>query len=296
MTHKPPAIRQQTDLARLSPLELYLKEIAKYPLLSPEEELELGKKLFDKNDIDAAHRLVTANLRLVIKIANEFRRAQTQLLDLIQEGNAGLMQAVKKFNPYKGVRLTSYAVWWIRAYILKYLMDNHSQVRIGTTAAQRRLFFNLRKETEKLLREYDQVDTKLLAQKLDVKEREIIEMQQRLGAPDLSLDAPLYDDSPDSTRANTIHAIEATAEEVFAEDEIRHIFKEHLDAFRKQLKGRDLEIFDERLMSDQPLTLREVGDKYGITRERARQLESRIVHKLKAYVAEKGQLVSGRDS
>ncbi|MEZ4744153.1 MAG: sigma-70 family RNA polymerase sigma factor [Bdellovibrionota bacterium] len=150
------------DLVTLSPLQLYLQEIAKYPLLKPEEEYELAVKHFEDGDVHAAHRLITANLRLVVKIANDFRRAQFNLLDLIQEGNYGLMQAVKRYNPYKGVKLSSYSAWWIRAFILKYLMDNHGQVKIATTAAQRKLYYNLRKETERLLRQYEEVDPKLL--------------------------------------------------------------------------------------------------------------------------------------
>ncbi len=138
--NKLPAIVQQKTPARLSPLELYLKEITKYPLLEPEEEFELARSHFEDNDIESAHRLITSNLRLVVKIAYDFRRAQSHLLDLIQEGNYGLMQAVKKFNPYKGVKLSSYAAWWIRAYILKFLMDSKSQVKLATTAGQRKLF------------------------------------------------------------------------------------------------------------------------------------------------------------
>src|SRR3989338_4852166 len=149
--------------AKISPLQLYLQEIAKYPLLSPEEELELARQHYEESDIKAAHRLITANLRFVVKIANEFRRAQVNVLDLIQEGNYGLMQAVKKFNPYKGVKLSSYAAWWIRAYILKYLMDNRSQVKIATTAAQRKLFYNLQKETDRLLNEDKEVNVKVIA-------------------------------------------------------------------------------------------------------------------------------------
>ena len=141
-----PTVTGSKSASNVSPLQLYLQEIAKYPLLSPEEELETAKKHFDDGHVGSAHRLVTSNLRLVVKIANEFRQAQINFLDLIQEGNYGLMQAVKRFNPYKGVKLSSYAAWWIRAYILKYIMDNKSQVKIGTTAAQRKLFFNLRKE------------------------------------------------------------------------------------------------------------------------------------------------------
>ena len=288
---KLPAVRPtRHSPALLSPLQLYLQQIAKYPLLEPEEEYELAQQQFDGGDVGAAHRLVTANLRLVVKIANDFRQAQLNLLDLIQEGNYGLMQAVKRFNPYKGVKLSSYAAWWIRAYILKHIMDNKSHVRIGTTSDQRKLYYNLEKTTRKLLQEYDHVDTKMLAEHLDVRERDVREMQARLAAPDLSLDAPIGDEDNGSTHGQMLAAPGQGADDVFADAEIKTIFAEHLSAFRQTLKGRDLEIFEARLMADDPVTLQEIGDRYGFSRERARQIESRIVQKLRAFVGAKGQL------
>lgn len=276
--------------ATVSPLQLYLQQIAKYPLLEPEEEYELARRQFDEQDVQAAHRLVTSNLRLVVKIANDFRQAQTNLLDLIQEGNYGLMQAVKKFNPYKGVKLSSYAAWWIRAYILKYLMDNKSQVKIGTTADQRKLYYNLEKTARKLLQEYETVDTKLLAETLNVREKDVIEMQQRLGSPDVSMDAPVGDDPDSPTRGSLIAGKDIGAEDELGNAELKRIFSEHLELFRETLKGRDLELFDARLMAEEPLTLQEVGDRYGISRERARQIEARIVDKLKKFVEKSGLL------
>ncbi len=283
--------RNKSVPVKLSPLQLYLQEIAKYPLLQPHEELELATKHFEEGDVGAAHRLVTSNLRLVVKIANDFRHAQVNLLDLIQEGNYGLMQAVKRFNPYKGVKLSSYSAWWIRAYILKHIMDNKSQVKIGTTAAQRKLFFNLRKEAERLLLEYDHVDTKLLAESLDVRETDVIEMQQRLSAPDSSLDAPVggFDDS--QTRGSMLADDQMSIEDVLLDDQIKRIFAEHLEDFRQALHGRDLNVFEARMLSETPLTLQEIGDKYGITRERARQIEARIVKNLKKFVEEKAKIV-----
>lgn len=177
---------------QLSPLQLYLREIARYPLLSPEEEFELAKRHYDHKDPQAAHRLITSNLRLVVKIASDLNKAQMNLLDLVQEGTLGLMQAVKKFDPYKGVKLSSYAAWWIRAYILKYLLENRSQVRIATTTNQRKLFYNLQKETNRLLAEGEEVDVKLLADSLEVPEKDVIEMQKRLESSDVSLDAPIH--------------------------------------------------------------------------------------------------------
>lgn len=259
-------------------------------MLSPEEEYELAVKHFDEGDIPSAHRLVTSNLRLVVKIANDFRQAHINMLDLIQEGNAGLMQAVKKFNPYKGVKLSTYAAWWIKAYILKHIMDNKSQVKIGTTAAQRKLFFNLKKEAEKLLKEYDHIDTKLLAESLDVREKDVIEMQKRLSAPDLSLDAPLRSDNVNdhATRGSIIPADIEAADEAMANREIRELFSEYLEEFKATLKERDLEIFNDRLLAENPLTLQEIGDRYGISRERARQIEARIIKSLRTFVDDKG--------
>jgi len=290
MSRNLPSLQQSRTAAKVSPLQLYLQEVAKYPLLSPEEEFEFAKKHFDDGDISAAHRLVTSNLRLVVKIANDFRQAQVSLLDLIQEGNYGLMQAVKKYNPYKGVKLSSYAAWWIRAYILKYIMDNKSQVKIGTTAAQRKLFFNLRKEADRLLAEYDKVDTKLLAESLDVKEKEVIEMQMRLSAPDFSLDAPIKGDgdSDGPSRGSMLASGEKTVEEVLVANELRDIFGEHIEEFKQTLKGRDLEIFEDRMLAEEPVTLQEIGDRYAISRERARQLEAKIIKNLKKFVKDKG--------
>ena len=278
--------------ANISPLQLYLQEIAKYPLLEPEEELELAKKHYESDDIQAAHRLITSNLRLVVKIANDFRKAQAGLLDLIQEGNYGLMQAVKKFNPYKGVKLSSYSAWWIRAYILKYLLDNKSQVKIATTAAQRKLFYNLQKETDKLLSEYDTVDPKLIAESLDVPEKDVIEMQKRLQAPDMSLDAPISnEEGSQGTRADLIQDQNSiNIEELLSDEQVKYIFSQHLEEFKENLSGRDLDIFNKRLVADKPMTLQEIGDSYGISRERARQIEARIVKKLKEFVNEKGTL------
>ncbi len=277
------------SLSSLTPLQLYLQEISKYPLLEPEEELELAKKHFDEGDVAAAHRLITSNLRLVVKIANEFRKAQSNLLDLVQEGNYGLMQAVKKYNPYKGVRLSSYGAWWIKAYILKYLLDNNGQVKIATTASQRKLFYNLRKETERLLLEYEKVDSKLLASNLKVPEKDVIEMQKRLASRDVSLDMPLDVDS-NSTRADLLADDQETIEDYLADQQVKVLFSGYLVEFRDSLKGRDQELFDLRLTSEEPLTLQDIGTKFGISRERARQIEARIIEKLKAFVKEKGTL------
>ena len=286
----PSIIPTSTKIEKQSPLQLYLKEISRYPLLSPEEELELARRHFDQGDVVAAHKLVTSNLRLVVKLAYEFNKIQNSIfLDIVQEGNAGLMHAVKKFNPYKGVKLSTYASWWIKAYILKYIMENKSQVKIGTTNAQRKLFFNLNKETEKFLKEYDSLDVKLLAQSLEVKEKELVDMQQRLQSADVSLDAPISSSSP-LTHASVIAADIMPIDELLAKEELNHLFKEHLVEYKELLQGRELEIFNDRLMNENPLTLQQLADKYGVTRERVRQLEARTIKKLKDFVQSKGQI------
>ena len=279
--------------ATLSPLQLYLQEIARYPLLDPDQEYDLAVKHFEEGDVNAAHRLITSNLRLVVKIANDFRQVQGSVLDLIQEGNYGLMQAVKRFNPYKGVRLSSYSAWWIRAYILKLIMDSKSQVKIGTTAAQRKLFFNLKKEAEKLLAEYDRVDPKMLADRLQVREKDVVEMQQRLSGPDMSLDAPISSEDGSgngASRVSQMASSDISIEDDLAGIEELRIFEEHLDEFQTTLKGRDLEVFNLRMRAEDPITLQEIGNKYGITRERARQIEAKIMKNLRQFVEERGTI------
>jgi RNA polymerase sigma-32 factor len=291
-----PVIKTEQMPAPASPLQAYMREIGRYPLLSPEEEYELGVAHFESQSKEAAQRLITSNLRLVVKIANEFRASSMAPLDLIQEGNYGLMLAVKRFNPYKGVKLSSYSSWWIRAYILKFLMDNQGPVRLGTTAAQRKLFYNLRKETEKLLREYETADVKMLASNLGVREKDVVSMQLRLNAKDVSFDAPLPDGSG-RTQGDVLNVetMAKGADDVLADSEVLEIFEEHLNEFKVTLKGRDLDVFNARLMSETPLTLQEIGDRYGISRERARQIEARIMKSLKDFVRKKGTLIELMD-
>lgn len=266
------------SVVRLSPLQLYLREIAKYPLLEPEEELRLATEHFERGDVEAAHRLITSNLRLVVKIASDFQQVQTNFLDLIQEGNYGLMQAVKKFNPYKGVKLSTYSAWWIRAYILKFIMDNRSQVKIGTTRAQRKLFFNLRKEAERLLREYDHVDPKMIASNLQVKEQEVIDMQQRIDSPDVSFESEL----------KTMPQDDVSLDDQLATEQIRDRFRAEVNEFKVTLNDRERDILERRVLSDTPATLQELGDHHGVSRERARQLETRLVDKLRKFITSRG--------
>jgi RNA polymerase sigma-32 factor len=274
------------SLARLDPLSAYINDIKRYPLLSREDEHELAVRYLKTGDLEAARQLVTANLRLVVKIAHEYRRAHRNLLDLIQEGNVGLVQAVKKYDPYRGVKLSSYAAWWIRAYMLKFILNNWRLVKIGTTQAQRKLFFNLRKEKEKLESLGFDASSKALAEALDVPEREVIDMERRLGHGEMSLDAPVArDEEGGRTHLDMMEAAGDSRPDVAAEGtEFRELLREKLLAFEKTLRGREQTIFHERLLNDAPKTLQEIGETYGISRERARQLEKRLVSKLRDYL------------
>jgi RNA polymerase sigma-32 factor len=280
-----PAEREATGraLTPFDPLQRYLTEIRRYPLLTREEEKELGIRYREHQDLDAAYKLVTGNLRLVVMIAREYQRATRNLLDLIQEGNIGLMEAVKKFDPYRGIRFPSYAVWWVRAYIIRYLINNWRVVKLGTTQAQRKLFFNLHKERERLEREGIVPEPKLIAQRLDVKESEVVEMQQRLASRDLSVDQPSNDESGGTLLDILPGSIQGPDQQV-ADAEFRREIGEKIRAFGATLKDKEAVIFSERLLAEQPLTLQEIGDKYGISRERVRQLEERLKRKLRAYL------------
>jgi len=276
-------VRAAGAVVPYDPLQRYLAEIRRYPLLSREEEHDLAVRYKEHQDIEAAYRLVTANLRLVVMIARNYQRAFRTLLDLVQEGNVGLMEAVKNFDPYRGVRFPSYAVWWIRAYIIRYVMNNWRMVKVGTTQAQRKLFFNLQKEKERLEAEGFTAGPKLLAQRLDVKESEVVEMQQRLAGRDLSIDTPL-DQGGEATMLDFLASPGATAEEEVADSESRQLLSRKIREFGDTLTGKEKVIFDARLMAEEPLTLQDIGDRYGISRERVRQLEERIKKKLKKHL------------
>ena len=274
-------------LVKRDPLTAYIQETRRYPLLTREEEHELAVRLVEDDDAQAARRLIESNLRLVVKIAYEYRRAHRNLLDLIQEGNIGLMQAVRKYDPYRGVKLSSYAAWWIRAYILKFILNNWRLVKIGTTQAQRKLFFNLRKEKERLEQLGFAPEPALLAERLDVRERDVVEMETRMGSPEASLDAPLT--SPDGEGARTRHDLvagqDAERPDVRVEQsEFHKLLRDKLEAFAKTLKGREETIFRERWLTDSPLTLQQIGDRYGVSRERARQLEKRMLTRLRKFL------------
>jgi len=275
------------SLAKRDPMAVYMRETRRYPLLTPDEEHALATRLVEHGDTQAARKLIEANLRLVVKIAYEYRRAHKNLLDLVQEGNIGLIQAVSKFDPYRGVKLSSYAAFWIRAYILKFVLNNWRLVKIGTTQAQRKLFFNLRKEREKLEQLGFQPTTALLAEKLDVAEKEVIEMERRLAAPEASLDAPLggsSDDEGTRTRLDYLPSDDVRPDRAVAQSEFSELLRGKLEAFAKTLEGREQTIFRERWLTEEPLTLQEIGDRYQVSRERARQLEKRMLDRLKKYL------------
>jgi RNA polymerase sigma-32 factor len=270
-------------LVKFDPLQRYLAEISNYRLLTREEERELGIRVREYGDKDAAYSLVTSNLRLVVKIALEFQRVWMQnLLDLIQEGNIGLMQAVRKFDPYKNVKFSYYASFWIKAYILKFIMDNWRLVKIGTTQGQRKLFFKLKKEKQKLIEQGFDPKPKLLSERLGVSEKEIVDMDQRLDGWDVSLDAPLKDDS-DTERIEFLSTESVSAEDQVAKKEIEVLLHNKIDEFRKNMTDREKEIFDLRIFSDTPVTLQEIGDRYGISRERVRQVEKNIIKKMREF-------------
>lgn len=270
-------------LVRYDPLQRYLAEISRYKLITREREVELGIKIQEESDTEAAYELVTSNLRLVVKIALEFQRIWMQnLLDLIQEGNIGLMQAVRKFDPYKNVKFSYYASFWIKAYILKFIMDNWRLVKIGTTQGQRKLFFKLKKEKQSLIDQGFDPKPKLLSEKLGVSEKEVIDMDQRLDGWDISLDTPIKEDS-DTTRMDFVSSESESAEDMMAKKEIETLLHNKIDDFKKTMSQRELEIFEMRVFSDSPATLQELGDKYNISRERVRQIEKNIIKKSKDY-------------
>jgi len=275
----------ERSIARADPMSAYMAEVQRHPLLPREEEDRLARLYRGSGDLDAAARLVSANLRLVVKLAHEYHRNPLSLLDLVQEGNIGLMQAVKKFDPDRGVKLSTYAAWWIRAYILRYIMDNWKLVKLGTTEAQRKLFFKLRQEQERLLKQGYEATPKLLAERLNVTEQDVVEMDQRLGPDEVSIDAPVGDDG-DATRGDRILPASGfpPADERLASEELKRLFRDKLEAFGKTLDGKEKFIFEKRLTADEPMTLQDIGTHFGFSRERARQIEAALVNRMRDFV------------
>ena len=282
-------------LALRDPMAAYMAEVRRYPLLTREEEHELAVRWVEHGDQEAAKKLVTSNLRLVVKIANEYRRGYQNLLDLVQEGNLGLLKAVQKYDPYRGVKLSTYSGWWIRAYVLKHILNNWRLVKIGTTQNQRKLFFNLRKQREALIRAGVDPTAENIAKGLDVSEEEVVEMQKRMANPDASLNAPLGTEDEGGVARTRLDMLEDDAED--PEDEVssnqfKRLLYDKLRSFGATLEGREAEIFSERLIADEPITLQDLGDRWGVSRERARQVEKRMVLRLRKFLqAELGDAV-----
>jgi RNA polymerase sigma-32 factor len=272
-------------LERADPLRAYMAEVQRHPLLSREEEAALARRYRSTGDLVAAAKLVSANLRLVVKLAHEYQRNPIALLDLIQEGNIGLMQAVKKFDPERGVKLSTYAAWWIRAYLLRYIMDNWKMVKIGTTEAQRKLFFKLRQEQQRFTSQGIEPSPKLLAERLHVTEKDVEEMDQRLGQDEVSIDAPVGDDGKTTRVERLIPASPVQgADEQLASEEVKRLFRAKLTDFARDLDGKEKYIFEKRLIADEPMTLQDIGTHFGVSRERARQIEAQLISRIHDYL------------
>ena len=261
-------------------MSLYLAEIRKFPVLSEEEEHRYAVKFFEEKDLEAAHTLITSNLRFVVKVAGEYRHYGLKMIDLIQEGNVGLMMAVRKFNPYKGIRLISYAVWWIRAYIQNHVMSMWSLLKIGTTQAQRKLFFKLKETKNALLRMNDgEDDSHSAALTLNVSDKEVAEMEQRLQG-DYSLDAEL-------SCGDGLTALESLADERMNQEALLAECQENQQLQQKVaqvvavLNEKERFIIERRVTSDEPMTLQEIATHFSISRERVRQIEEGALKKVK---------------
>ena len=271
-------------------LERYLIEISNHPVLSREEEYKLAVKYRDEGDLDAAKKLVSSNLKFVVKIANEYKNYGINMMDVIQEGNIGLMNAVKGFDPTKGYRLISYAVWWIRAYIQNYLMKSWSLVKVGTNQAQRKLFYKLRSAKNSLVKDGDFIseeDYTKIAKELGVRNKDVIEMDQRMSKKDFSLDSKIGE-SQDNTYISLLEDKRFNQEDLLAKSQLENSIKDNIGPILESLKDRERYIIEKRILTDTPQTLDEIGKKYEISRERVRQIENSALKKIKKAFKEKG--------
>lgn len=276
--------------AHTTSLQRYLAEISNYPVLSREEEYKLAMKYKKDGDLEAARKLVTANLKFVVRVANEYKNYGLNTMDLIQEGNVGLMHAVKGFDPTKGYRLISYAVWWIRAYIQNYIIKSWSLVKVGTTQAQRKLFYKLRSTKNELEMGGESMsaeDYRELAERLEVPDEAVMEMDQRMGSKDFSLDAEIQSEN-NVSHLDFLADDEENQEELFTKAEEEEKVRSGMDVALKTLKDRERYIIEKRVLSDNPLTLEEIGTKFNISRERVRQIESAALKKIKDVLEEEG--------
>jgi len=279
-----PAIRNSLDS--------YIVQINRIPLLSQEEEFELAVRYKKHNDINAVQKLITSNLRFVVKVAFEYKSYGIKILDLIQEGNIGLMMAIKKFDPYRGYRFISYAIWWIRAYIKNFIIKNWSLVKIGTTQAQKKLFYKIGK-VRKALEANQEKEKKyeLVANDLAVAKEDIIEMEQRMSARDLSLDAP-FDDGQELSHFDLLKETSPNQEEVFGDEEEKRILGKEIRDAMKRLNDKEEYVIINRIMADSPLTLQEIGHHLKLSRERVRQIESEALKKLKKEMSPRVSLAT----
>lgn len=279
------AAPRRGDLAGGDLLAHYLSEIRRYSLLDPEEERKVAMEYYEQGDAKAAERLVTANLRLVVKIAFQYHRQWANVLDLIQEGNVGLVEALSRYDPYRGIRFSSYAQYWIRAMILRFLMDNFRLVRLGSTRNGRKLFFQLQKERERLLREGMTASPAQLAARLDVPESEVIAVDQHMRAPAMSLHAPVGGEEGRSLAEVVPDDVQSGPEDTVAGNELGSLVQEKLKQFEQTLDDeRERAIWRERLVTHEPASLSDLGDRYDVSKERIRQIEVRIKRRLKAWL------------
>ncbi len=265
-------------------LSHYLAQIKQYPILKPEEEFDLAIRYNEKNDVEVAHKLITSNLRFVVKVALEYKGYGIKLLDLIQEGNIGLMMALKKFNPYKGYRFISYAIWWIRAYIQNFIISSWSLVKVGTTQIQKKLFYKMGKIKGLADEEHKEEKLQELAQKLNVRCSDIEEMQERFAGRDLSLDATLGFDKKVSF-LELLPDFSPDQEEILGDREEDTALRDKVEEVLGTLNERERFIIRHRIMTEDPMTLQAVGDKFRISRERVRQIEGEALKKLKEQLA-----------
>lgn len=270
----------ERGLTSTDPLVTYLNEIRRYNVMTREQEQEVAKRYYDQKDPQAAQELIKSNLRFVVKVAAEYSRFGAKMIDLIQEGNVGLMHAVKEYNPYKGVRLITYAVWWIRGYIQEYLMKQFSMVKIGTTPNQRKLFYQLQKQKEEL-EKMGLVGVEAMSERLGIPVEEITSMQNRLSHRDVSLDKPISDDGSVTLQDVQSSHTDVAVDDQIAQSEMIELLREKIDEIRPLLNEKEKIILEERLLNDEPLTLQEIGEKYKITREAVRQAEARLMKKIR---------------
>ena len=281
-----PTPPDQGKLAKLDPLRKYLLEISKFEPLTQEEETRLAVLYREQGDEQAAYRLITSNLQLVVKIARLYNRVYSNALDLIQEGNIGLMEAVKRFDPYREARLPTYASWWIKAYIIKFILDNFRIVRVGTTNQRRKLLFNLRKEKEKLRLQGIEPTPALIAKRLNVSQEDVREVEKSIEFSDLSLDATIGDGESSIRYLDTLEATEEMIDENLARGELQDLFNQEIKEFSTTLSDRQKTILYDRLTAESPKTLQKIAAQYGVSREAIRLTEKALVDRIKEHMQE----------